>query len=272
VVGLDTVAINLVNRAAIGSDDTLTGTATVTTPVIRVVDPRISKSGNPEEAMPGERVAYTILVENPLAASNANATNVSVVDALPPELTLLAYTVTSSPALVIQAEVVSALTRLENHPLGITESVRYTITLRTAELKPGEQITLSVETVVNEVANPAPRTIMNTAVLYFTEGAARDDAAPVNVPLPPDDGDDDGDDDDEGPPPPTATLAPTPTLPPQIQPTPTLPILFLPETGLLDSVRGSVRNDGSPWLGMIVMMIVGGAIGYGLKRKTRRGK
>jgi hypothetical protein len=184
-----------------------------------------------------------------------------MVDRLPPELTLVSYAVSAAPPMVVNTVVVSGVAALVNHPLGITQTVVYTLTMSAPELVPGGQITLSVLAQVNNVANPPPRTIRNTAILNFTEGSPRTDDSPVNVPLPP--GDDDDDDDAPAP-----TTVPTPTLPAPVQPTPTLPILFLPETGLLEAARPA--NGGAGWWG------VGAAAGclallwIGLKKRRKQ--
>ncbi len=261
IVGFETIAINLVNEAIIGSNNTPTQTDVVTTPIIRIVDPLLVKGADPSQARPGERVNYFIRVENPRPPSNANATNIVVVDALPPELTYVNHNVAASPGVQIDVTVASGLMRLVGHPLGITETLVYTLTMAIPELGPGQSAQLNIVAQVNNVANPPPRTIQNLAIMSFTEGSPRQDDTPVNVPLPPRPRRDD--DDDEPAPTPTPT---PPPLPPQVTPTPTLPALFLPETGLLGSRTG--EGDLAVWL--LVVIGVSATLGLFWSRLAQR--
>ena len=252
IVGFETVMVNIVNAAFIDSNETPTQTDVVTTPLIRIVDPVFSKSADSSSARPGELVNYFIRVENPSPPSNANATNVSIVDALPSQLTLITYTVSSSPTTQVNATVTSGTMLIVGHPFGITQAVVSTVTLDIPVLEPGAQVRLDVTAEVNDVANPPPQTIQNVAVLNFAEGAPKDDDAPVDVPLPPSSG---GDDDDALPLP---TPTPTSTPLPGIEPTPTLPILFLPETGLREGQSGGM---GVGWVLVSIALLGAGLVG-----------
>lgn len=96
IVTFDSVPVNIENSAAIKTDQTPLLTDTATVPVIRIVDPALTKSANPKEAVPGDHVAYTVVAEN-LPTSNANATDIAVQDVLPHQLDLITFSV-SGPA------------------------------------------------------------------------------------------------------------------------------------------------------------------------------
>jgi len=228
IVALESVVIDIVNQATIGSDQTPTQTATITKPVVRVVDPAISKSVDPTRASPGDTVRFYITVNNPAPPnSNANATNIVVVDALPLTVDLVNYTLSSIPSGVISSATVTTNTVSTGHPT-ITETVAATITVNIPVMAPGEQVFLYIETVVNNLASPPPQTINNSVYMTFNEGGPRADSSPpILVPTPPrpDNG---NDDDDDNPPP--AVITPPPV--PEVQPT--LPVFYLPETGLVE--------------------------------------
>lgn len=154
--------------------------------------------------------------------------------------------------------------RLVNHPKGITQANVTTITIRIAALAPGEQLTLDIETRVNNTA-VRPETIRNIASLSSIEASLESGESSVNVPPPPrpdDSDDDDDDDDDEDDREPTAP--PSSSLP-QVQPTPTLPVKHLPETGLREPPAEAV---GYGWLWLV--LLGSGLLGLYLRRKLRR--
>lgn len=244
IVAFDAVTVRIVNTATISSDQTPAITDSANTPVIRIVDPALSKSATPAQALPGERVHYFILAEI-LPNSNANATNIVVQDRIPYQLDLINFTVssppgTTPPAIAISATVTTGFLTLVNHPRGITQALETTITLNIPLMSPGQQVRLDVETVVNNTA-VRPETIRNLALMTLNESTPRQDDVPVNVPPFPSPGDDDDDDDDFVP---TATPQPQPSLPPA-QPQAPLPVEFLPETGLREpdsSAAGAIEG------------------------------
>jgi uncharacterized repeat protein (TIGR01451 family) len=255
IVALEELEINIVNEATLGSDQTVTQTDVVTTPVIRIVDPLLVKGADPRRASPGEPVDFFIRVENPSPPSNANVTNIVVVDPLPPELTYLSHSVDAPAGVDVVVTVEAGTMRLVGHPLGITDTTVYTLTMEIPELGPGQTVQLNVQAEVNEVANPPPTDIRNLATMSFTEGTERLSEVSVNVPVSFDEDDDDDDDDDA--PAPTPTPTPTPTLPPGVQPTATLPVSYLPETGLLEWQTGG--SSAISWV-LLLFALLGAAL------------
>ncbi|MCK6625359.1 MAG: hypothetical protein L6R45_09300 [Anaerolineae bacterium] len=258
IVPFDTVIINIPNTAILSSDQTPTQTAVVTNPVIRIVDPFITKVVNPRNASPGDQVNFTITVENPAPPSNANATNVILVDPLPYLVDLVSFNTSSTPpGLVDSVTIITNIVPIAGHPHGITQTVATTITVSIPVLGPNQQVVLNLTTRVNNLASPPPQTIRNTAFLTFNEGTVPPVRVSVNVPLPPDTGDDDDDDDDDDdaniPPPPTSTPAPAPP----VQAPPVPPVNLLPETGLraVSNVNSTVLSQ--VWLGLIVLPLAG---------------
>ncbi len=215
IVALDSLNVTIENTATLNSQQNPPITAEVDIPIVRIVDPAVSKSATPSEALPGETVNYFIIAEN-LSSSNANATNVILEDVLPYQLDLVAYTIssppgTTPPTIAVTPTVTTGYINLINHPRGITQALVTTITLTIPVLAPGEQVRLDIETVVNDIAI-RPETLRNVAVLNLTESSPTYTETFVNIPpvvSSPQDEDDD-DDDDSPPPSPTPTLIPPP--------------------------------------------------------------
>lgn len=262
IVTLDSVEVTIANMATIDSNETPTQTAQTNNPVLRIVDPIITKRGDPSQALPGDAVRYFIDIENPSPPSNANANNLVVMDALPPQLTLVDYAVSSEPpGIPIIVSDSTKLIPIIGHPSGVNQAPASTIVLTIPVLAPGQSVALEVNARVNELASPGPQTIINLAQLFFNEGAARSDNTALNIPAPPplpspppsprSDKDDDDDDDDatsQGAPPAVQPASPQSVSPPA-QPTPTLPVLFLPETGVRATrSEGVPLNDIGAWV------------------------
>ncbi len=249
IVAFDTVIINVTNVATLTSDQTPPQTDVVTNPVIRVVDPLLTKVVNPREASPGDLVNFTLTVDNPSPPSNANATNLVLVDPLPLLVDLVAFTVSSTPSgRVGSVTVVTNTVPIVGHPLGITQAVATTITVNIPVLGPNERVILNLTTRVNNLASPPPQTIRNIAFLTFNEGQVPPARVSVDVPMPPRR---DDDDDDNLPPPPVATPI---TPPPIIQPAPTLPAQYLPDTGLRETAAGDATVGGLLFLLVVIAM------------------
>jgi uncharacterized repeat protein (TIGR01451 family) len=261
IVTLDSVEVTIANNAAIDSNETPTQTARVNNPVLRIVDPIITKRVDPSQALPGDAVRYFIEIENPSPPANADANNLIVEDALPPQLTLVDYAVSSEPpGIPIIVTDTTALIPIIGHPSGISQAPASTIVLTIPVLAPGQHVTLEINARLNDLASPGPQTIINLAQLFFDEGAPRSDDTPVNIPPPPppppsppssrpDNDDDDDDDETRQVPPPASQPALPPSVSPPIQPTPTLPVIFLPETGVREARSESVPlSDIGAWL------------------------
>ncbi|MBE7556417.1 MAG: DUF11 domain-containing protein [Anaerolineales bacterium] len=274
IVPLSQVAVDIVNTASLGSNETPTLTDTVTVPLLRIVDPVILKRADINLAQPGDAVHFTIEVFNPAPPSNANATNVVVVDALPYLVDLVNFsTSTIPPGVVVNTAVVSQVVPIFGHPNGITQTVASTVTMSIPVLAPNQRVILEMTTQVNALANPGPQTIENIATLTFNEGSVPPVHSTVNVPPPapppgPRDRDDNNDNDDDNdnnvpPPPPTSTPLP----PAAVQPAPAvLPVTFLPETGFREAQVGS-REVG---IALLALTIAGGLGSAWLFRRRRR--
>ncbi len=256
--------INIVNTATIASDQIGPKSDTVQTPVIVLVDPAITKEANVNEARPGDEVIFTITARN---NGNTNATNVRVVDPVPSFLDIVS--VGSAP----------------ERPVQIAGQV-FTVTIGT--LAPGEQVNITLRTLVNNSASEGVPQVRNVATLHYNEGAPLNDLADISVPAgppppdggepppdggggepPPDGGGGDGggdDDDDEPPPPPPPT--PTPTPVPAGEPVPTLPVAFLPETGTKEMSHDGLT--GGVTLGLVTLVGIGVTFLY--VRQRRAGK
>ncbi len=270
IIPLERVELTIINSATIDSNETPPITDTVSNPILRIIDPRLTKVGDPDRARPGDRVEYRIEVWNPAPPANANATNVIVVDALPPQLTLIGYTITAPPGVTVIGSRVDGLVPIVGHPRGITQSLASTITLEIPALPPlpeSQRVRLFVTTQVNNVADPPPVDIINQATLSFTEGSERVGSDSVNVPpvRPPRRDRDDDDDDDEVAAPPAV-----PTAAPPAAAELTLPVTFLPETGLL-AATGPL-NGWTTGIAVIGLGVLGsfGAVGFYLWRKRRQ--
>jgi hypothetical protein len=268
IVALDQLLIQITNVATMTSIEIITPTKsnTVTTPVLRVVDPALTKEATPEEAIAGDTVYFELIASNPSARSNAPATNVVITDPLPEFVAVLNYGfVSTPPGLVTDSSLISETIPLVGHPQGITETVRHTIILTAPVLPVDGEIVLTVTTRVKDLVNPGPQVIRNEAVLEFVQGQQKTDTAVVNVPPPPPPPppDDDDDDDDDDAPPPTPT--PTPPLP-VVQPAPTLPVLYLPETGLTEVSTGT---ENSLFI-LLILMGAGVALFYARKSYKER--
>ncbi len=253
IVAFDTVIVNIPNVATSGSDQTPTQTDVVTNPVIRIVDPLLTKVVNPSQASPGDLVSFRLTLDNPSPPSNANATNLVLVDPLPYLVDLVSYNISSAPGgLVDSVTVVTNIVPIIGHPLGITQTVATTITVSVPVLGPDQRVILDLTTRVNNLASPPPQTIRNIAFLTFAEGDVPPVTVAVDVPLPPSSkGSDDDDDDNDG----NNVPLPTPiasALPPAIQPAPVLPVNSLPETGTREAQAKDAAVGGVLLLSMVL--------------------
>lgn len=224
----------IANTAWITSAEGLTGTATTFTPVnVQMVDPLVTKAANTSQAQVGDVVTFTLTVQQ-APQSSSNATNVQVVDLLPPELDIL-----GSP------QVNSGFTLVTG------QSVTWTIPV----LAPADVRLMTIQAKVNNVTAP-PLTLRNQATLSFDQGPVRSSnqveilvpaAAPTAtstpIPPPPDanrdnnnDNDSDNDNDnDSDPGPPPATPVPATAVSSIVSAAPAvLPVAYLPETGYRD--------------------------------------
>jgi uncharacterized repeat protein (TIGR01451 family) len=268
IVPFDTVIVNIPNVAIIGSDQTPTQTDVVTNPVIRIVDPLLTKLVNPSQASPGDLVSFQLVLDNPSPPSNANATNLVLVDPLPYLVDLLSYNISSvPPGLVDSVAVVTSIVPIVGHPNGITQTVATTISVFVPVLGPDEHVVLDLTTRVNNLASPPPQTIRNIAFLTFDEGDTPPVTVAVDVPLPSappgskgddndddDDGDDDSSNDNNVPAPPTAI----PAVPSTSQPAPALPVNLLPETGIEEAQATELM------LGGTLLLLMGLGLGTSL--------
>lgn len=269
IVPLSQVAVDIVNIATLGSNETTPITDTVTVPLLRIIDPVILKRADLNLAQPGDLVHFSIEVfQNPQA--NANATNIVVVDALPYLVDFVsANTSSTPPGVVVNTTVDQQLVPIVNHPNGITQTVASTVTMTIPVLGPDDRVVLELTTRVNNLANPAPQSIENLAILTFNEGSVPPARVTVNVPQPPsappssDSGnnDDDDDNDNNAPVPPSPTNAPA--VPAAVQPpSGVLPVAFLPETGL----RGAGWEGGAVAGGLILLVLSGFALRFRRKK------
>jgi uncharacterized repeat protein (TIGR01451 family) len=97
----------------------------VTNPIIRIVDPLLTKVVNPSQASPGDLVSFQLTLDNPSPPSNANATNLVLVDPLPYLVDLVSYNISSTPGgLVDSVTVVTNIVPIIGHPLGIPRRSR----------------------------------------------------------------------------------------------------------------------------------------------------
>ncbi|MBN1430576.1 MAG: DUF11 domain-containing protein, partial [Anaerolineae bacterium] len=106
------------------------------TPVIAQLDPVLSKSVSPSEALPGETVTWTIIVSNP---GTLPTRTVTITDNIPAQFTITEVTTTRG-----------AITQTGN-----------LVTVQIGVLQPGEQVTIVIKTVVKDAA-PAG-VVTNTA-------------------------------------------------------------------------------------------------------------
>jgi uncharacterized repeat protein (TIGR01451 family) len=272
VVALEELRFNIDNAAVIaGTGITPTNSNTTTTPVLRIVDPALTKEVSVDQAVAGDIVDFEIIMTNP-AVSNAPATRVTLTDPVPDYLEVLSYDFDSSPpGLVTDDRLVQ-----ETIILAGQATIRYTVILTVPTLSPNEQVFLNIQTRVKDFVQ-GPLTIRNEAVMEFSEGSPRRDAGQLIVPsspapAPPEtssSNDDDDDDDDDGQtsaPPPAAPPAPAAAAPGG-QAAPALPVIFLPETGLKGSLTQSWLPDHTA---MVLLIVLGAAISIFYWRQKRR--
>ncbi|MFN8458152.1 MAG: DUF11 domain-containing protein [Anaerolineae bacterium] len=214
------------NTAWVSSAEGITSTATTLTPVIvQVIDPRVTKAVNTNQAQVGDVVTFTLTVQQ-AAPSNGNATNVQVVDPLPPELDIL------------------GLPQITN---GFITVIGRVITWTIPILTPADIQVMTIQAQVNHSGVP-PLTINNQAMLSFEQGPPRSSnpveiLVPANAPPPdtpspsgPDKHNNNDNNNDSIPSLPTATPLLAMTVSDKSLPTPeALPVVFLPETGYQNS-------------------------------------
>ncbi len=248
----------ITNTAWVTSSQGLTDTATTFTPVnVQVVDPLVTKAVNTSQAQVGEVITFTLTVSQ-TAQSTSNATNVRVVDPLPPEVDILG------------APEVNA---------GFTQVVGRVVTWTIPVLTPADIRFMTLRVQVNTVS-PPPLTIRNQATLRFDQGADRPSnqvevfvpaaappstptaiptftpPPPTRTPAPPSD-----DDDDQPPPAPPAPATPIAIAQPVA--TAVLPVAVLPETG------SWAIEFTSSWIGLSLALLLVGVIGMLLKFRLR---
>ncbi len=191
-VGLLPAGVTSLTNTALIGDDGISGPdpaddniASETTPILVIANPRLMKKANTPVARPGDIVEFFITVSNPAPPANTGATNVVVTDPLPLELDLVSHNVSSKPSGIVNLTVVTtkAISTV-GHPSGVTQTVASTVTINIPVLGMNEAITLTLKTRVNNLANPAPLTIFNVAVLSSTNGGDDSDEAAVDI-LPP---------------------------------------------------------------------------------------
>jgi len=132
------------------STPTTTPTPTVT-PTWAPIDPRITKSGDHSQARIGDQVTFTLVAHN---YGDTPATGVRVTDQIESYLDIIQVTASRG---TVSWDNVSRL-----------------VTVDIGTLAPGEEVTITIETVVNETATPVPLLIENQAHLTFNEGGQRD--------------------------------------------------------------------------------------------------
>ncbi|MBC7251856.1 MAG: DUF11 domain-containing protein [Anaerolineae bacterium] len=120
-------------------------------PVPTLVDPHITKSGDPSQARIGDAVTFTLVARN---EGNTEATGVVVTDQIESYLDITGVTSTKGTV--------------------TWDNVSRLVTVDIGTLAPTEEVTITIETVVNETATPAPLLIENQAHLEFNEGEQRD--------------------------------------------------------------------------------------------------
>jgi len=235
VVVLEELFITIDNSAVFASNElTPTRSNTTTTPVLRVVDPSLTKEVNRSEVRAGDIVEFHLSMTNPAPPGNAPATLVNLTDPIPAYLEVLSYTFDSSPSGLVDAD---SLTQRVVSVNGVA-TLQDTIVLTIPVLDLDDQVTLDITTRVKDFVR-GPLQIRNEATMSFAEGAPRTDSVSINVPRPPGGGGDDDDDDDDDvtpPPPPPPGPPPAPPAGPGAAPAPELPVLFLPETGQWETV------------------------------------
>ncbi len=241
----------ITNTGWVTSSQGLTDTAATFTPVnTPMIDPLVTKGVNTNQAQVGQALTFTLTLSQ-AQSSNGNATNVQVVDALPPEVNLLGPPEVNA---------------------GFTQVAGQVVTWIIPVLAPADVRVMTMRAQVN-AANPPPLTIFNQAVLHFDQGVDRlsnqvqvlvPAAAPTSTPLPtptPTPSDQDDDDDDNRPPPPTPIPA-TPVAAVQPAATSVLPVVFLPETG-----RRAVGLFGPGWIGFSLALLLVAIVVAALFRK-----
>ncbi|MCR4406933.1 MAG: cohesin domain-containing protein [Anaerolineae bacterium] len=164
--------------------------------------PRIHKSGTPSQAHIGDAVTFTLVARND---GNSPATGVQVTDQIESYLDITQVTTSKGTA--------------------SWNNVSRLVTVDIGTLAPAEQVTIIIDTVVNETATPLPLTIENQAHLDFNEGEEIDSEIVIIEIL-------------EEPPEETVTPTPSPTTPgpAPLSPPPEIPeplTLFLLGGGLM---------------------------------------
>jgi uncharacterized repeat protein (TIGR01451 family) len=228
ISAMEVIEASIVNTATMTSDQTEELTSSVTSPLIGTVDPQITKQGDPAQAQIGDIVTFTLWVSN---TGNVNATGVTVRDDIANYLDILSVAYTKG-------------TLVSPPPAGL-------VVVDIGTLAPGELVSITIRTQVNDNAAPPPVNIINEANLEFAQGVPRDSERVV-VRVPGGEGGGDDDDDDDGPPPPAPTPTPFVTVPVTSTPTPeVVAVSMLPETGGRPSLLPSF-----PGLSLITMIAV----------------
>ncbi|MBX3084484.1 MAG: DUF11 domain-containing protein [Anaerolineae bacterium] len=139
------------------STQTPTSTGTFTaTPNVVVVDPAITKSGDPSVVQPGEIVTFTLTATN---RGTAPATNVVVQDQIPSDV----------------FQVISATTQQGTYQISGN-----TVVFFIGTLNPGQVVVMTIVTRVSDTVVP-PIDVTNTVVLTYNEGPSRTITASTTI-------------------------------------------------------------------------------------------
>ncbi len=253
VDALSPIGSAVINTAWLTSSQGLTDTATTVTPVdVQIADPLVTKAASIDQALPGDVVTFTLTVQQS-GQSTSTASNVQVVDLLPPELEMLSVEVTA----------------------GFTAIAGRVVTWTIPLLLPTDIRLMTVRSRVNPDVGPLPLTIRNQGTLTFDQGPARlSNLVELLVPAPPTPvpttprptstprHNDDDDDPRPAPPPATPALA---TVIARIEPV--LPVAFLPDAG----------HRAAPWstsvgLAITLALALVGLVVFVVKANSRSGR
>jgi LPXTG-site transpeptidase (sortase) family protein len=122
-----------------GSTDTETATETVTVTAPTIIDPGVTKAGDPSQAQVGDTVTYTLFVFN---TGDTPAENVEIEDVIPSFLD------------IVPPVVVSWTGSGPSPPVPAPSIVGNTITIDFGTVEPTDSWTVTITTVVNDTGTP----------------------------------------------------------------------------------------------------------------------